>query len=72
MKLFRVRSMIDWSFIIAIDEVEARRMHCEGFGLELDDIDTVVEYQMDVPQILPEGWQSEPGEYDTPLVTLDV
>ena len=62
MKLFRVKSGISWSFILAIDEVDARRMHCEGFGLDLDDISVVVEYQMDVPQILPPGWQSESKE----------
>ena len=72
MKLFRVQSSIDWCFILAMDEVDARRMFCDGFGLELDDINVMVEYQMDVPQILPEGWQSEPKPKETPLATLDV
>ena len=72
MKLFRIQSGIEWSFILAIDEVDARRMHCEGFGLDLDDISIVVEYQMDVPQILPAGWQSESKVVDVPLATLDI
>ena len=72
MKLFRVRSGLEWSFILAIDEVDAKRMFCDGFGLELDDIQVIVEYQMDVPRILPAGWQSEPKPKDTPLATLDV
>ena len=72
MKLFRVSAHSEWSFILAMDEVDARRMHCDGFGLDENDIDIIVEYQMDVPQILPEGWQSEPKPTETPLATLDV
>ena len=72
MKLYRVQLLGEWAFVIAIDEVEAKRMYCEPFGFETDEVQAVVEYQMDVPMILPSGWQSEPKPVEIPLATLDV
>ena len=71
MKLFRVYSGMEWSFIIASDEVDAKRMYCDGYCIEPDEVKVIVEYQMDVPMILPSGWQSEPKPVEIPLATLD-
>lgn len=64
MKLFRIKSKgaLDWTFVLAVDDVDAQIRYCEDCGLGFEDIRYVVEYSLDEPRILPAGWQSESKE----------
>lgn len=64
MRLFRVRVLIDWQFVLAENEERAMQLALDEVGLDGEDPpSSVVEYPLDEGKILPAGWQSEPREH---------